>query len=729
MTSPSNGSFLTDEQRNFFYMSTEAETLNNEEIASGTPSIQLGGVAIPGGGKLEKAPSSGAKLTTDHATKNQSTLVPKAEKKSHAKYNGRPKKGGQGGKGTWTGSGKFELPDDLEPVDKNDPNYDSDEDGHRFVGADLAKSVVVFKERVLTIIDEYFASDDVKEVAAALDELEVPGFHHHFVKKLVSRAMDKNDREKEQASALLSALYADVIAPDQMAKGFTKLLESVEDLSLDIPDAVELLSLFLARAVVDDILPPAFLSRTGKSLAEGSLPQTVVRKAEARLGSRHAAERVERCWGGSTNKHVDEVKDKIKKLLLEYVDSGDKAEATRCIKGLSMPFFHHEVVKQALIMAMERKKADQLLLDLLAETAASGLITSSQMAKGFGRVSDAVDDLSLDVPDAREKLAALAGLATADGWLSESAGKQLDHELHSPVVGSEATRKFKAKVRTLIQEYFLSDDIGEVTRSLDELGHPELHHVFVKHLVTSAMDRHAREKEMASALISAIDAEVVSTDEIGRAFRLLLEQAEDLALDIPDAAYELALFLARAVVDDVLPPLYLSQVQNQLKDGSLGQEIVHTASAIVSARHAGERVLRCWGGGAGRTVEDAKESIKKLLDEYAAGGTITEACQCIRDLSLPFFHHEVVKKALILAMEKQTERLLALLAEAAAQGLISTSQIVKGFGRVYDALDDLMLDIPNARTLLEGFVGKAKEGGWLPAGFEAPTRAANGKVE
>jgi phosphoheptose isomerase len=67
-------------------------------------------------------------------------------------------------------------------------------------------------------------------------------------------------------------------------------------------------------------------------------------------------------------------------------------------------------------------------------------------------------------------------------------------------------------------------------------------------------------------------------------------------------------------------PHHSLQVQSQLKDKSLGQEVVHTASAIVSARHAGERVLRCWGGGAGRTVEDAKESIKKLLDEYAAGG-------------------------------------------------------------------------------------------------------------
>jgi hypothetical protein len=61
------------------------------------------------------------------------------------------------------------------------------QDVHRFAGADLAKSVVAFKTRVVTIIDEYFASDDVKEVAAALTELEVPGFHHHFVKKLVSR--------------------------------------------------------------------------------------------------------------------------------------------------------------------------------------------------------------------------------------------------------------------------------------------------------------------------------------------------------------------------------------------------------------------------------------------------------------------------------------------------------------------------------------------------------------
>jgi hypothetical protein len=42
-------------------------------------------------------------------------------------------------------------------------------------------------------------------------------------------------------------------------------------------------------------------------------------------------------------------------------------------------------------------------------------------------------------------------------------------------------------------------------------------------------------------------------------------------------------------------------------------------------------------------VEDAKDKILKLLEEYESGGVVGEACQCIRDLGMPFFNHEVVK--------------------------------------------------------------------------------------
>jgi programmed cell death protein 4 len=41
-----------------------------------------------------------------------------------------------------------------------------------------------------------------------------------------------------------------VLPSDQIQKGVSALVESLDDLLLDVPDAVELLSLFIARGVV-----------------------------------------------------------------------------------------------------------------------------------------------------------------------------------------------------------------------------------------------------------------------------------------------------------------------------------------------------------------------------------------------------------------------------------------------------------------------------------------------
>ena len=40
--------------------------------------------------------------------------------------------------------------------------------------------------------------------------------------------MDRKDRERELVSALLSNLYPTTISQDQMAKGFTRLLQFTE---------------------------------------------------------------------------------------------------------------------------------------------------------------------------------------------------------------------------------------------------------------------------------------------------------------------------------------------------------------------------------------------------------------------------------------------------------------------------------------------------------------------
>lgn len=273
------------------------------------------------------------------------------------------------------------------------------------MGAPVLQSLEEYKEKVVSLIEEYFVSGDVASMATDLKNLGSPNYHHYFVKKLISAAMDHHDKEKEMASVLLSALYADVIEPEQLAKGYRNLLESVDDLVLDIPDAVDILAIFLARAVVDDILPPAFLSKTLKVLPEGCQGIKVIQVTEKRyISAPHHAEVIERKWGGSTHTTVAEVQAKIVSLLKEYVDSGDKAEACRCIRELNVPFFHHEVVKKALVLAMEERAAEGKIWALLQESAEEGLITSSQMSKGFTRLSDSIHDLALDIPQAKEMM-------------------------------------------------------------------------------------------------------------------------------------------------------------------------------------------------------------------------------------------------------------------------------------------------------------------------------------
>jgi phosphoribosylformylglycinamidine (FGAM) synthase PurS component len=593
----------------------------------------------------------------------------------------------------------------------------SNQEPYELVEGPVSTPLDDYKKAAVPIIEEYFSNGDVKLAASDLKELGYDDFHRYFVKKLVSMSMDRHDKEKEMVSVLLSSLYGNVISSTQIRLGFVLLLDAVDDLAVDIPDAVDILALFIARAVVDDILPPAFLSKAKVCLSESSKGMQVVQIAEkSYLSAPHHAELIERKWGGSTQITVEEAKKRITDLLKEYIKNGDTAEACRCIRELAVPFFHHEVVKRALTLGMESPVAENLITKLLKEASEECLISSSQMMKGFCRVAESLDDLSLDVPSAKSEFQQLVSKAISEGWLDSSYGRS---DVNGDVEDDEHEElaRYKREAVSIIQEYFLSDDTPELIRSLKELGYPEHNPIFVKKLITIALDRKNREKEMASVLLSSLSMELFSTEDIVKGFIMLIECAEDTALDILDASDQLGLFLARAVIDDVLAPLNLDEMSSKLPPGCSGVEILNTAHSLASAPHAGERLLRCWGGGTGWAVEDAKDKITKLLEEYESGGDVGEACNCIRELGMSFFHHEVVKKALVMAMEKKNERILDLLQECFGEGIITINQMTKGFSRVRDGLDDLALDIPDAREKLLSYVEHAKKGGWLPPSF------------
>ena len=51
----------------------------------------------------------------------------------------------------------------------------------------------------------------------------------------------------------------------------------LQDLELDIPDAAHFVALFLGRATVDEVLPPAFLTAVLQQMHDDSLGVQVVR--------------------------------------------------------------------------------------------------------------------------------------------------------------------------------------------------------------------------------------------------------------------------------------------------------------------------------------------------------------------------------------------------------------------------------------------------------------------
>ena len=163
-----------------------------------------------------------------------------------------------------------------------------------------------FKKRIVSILREYFVSEDTSDAADSLKRLDCPAFHYEFVKRAVTMSIDRKDREREAVSILLSSMYPSTLSSVQIGKGFERLFERAEDLELDAPNlAKDVITKFLCRAVTDEILTASFLT---DPFVE-SLGGDVVDNAKTILTQKHSFARLERVWGVSTNQaSVNEIK-------------------------------------------------------------------------------------------------------------------------------------------------------------------------------------------------------------------------------------------------------------------------------------------------------------------------------------------------------------------------------------------------------------------------------------
>jgi programmed cell death protein 4 len=170
-------------------------------------------------------------------------------------------------------------------------------------------------------------------------------------------------------------------------------------------------------------------------------------------------------------------------------------------------------------------------------------------------------------------------------------------------------------------------------------------------------------------------------------------------------------FLARAVVDEVLPPAYLSEQNNSRP----GDAVIEKAVSLLSREHCTARLERVWGPGDGRPVAELKIEMDQLLQEYLLSRELDEAARCVKELDAAHYMHELVKRGVKIAMEEDgksssaqhaksaMDAMAALFTFLVKNAIISEHQVSKGVSRLHKILDDLKLDVPAAATLLQDF--------------------------
>jgi hypothetical protein len=118
-------------------------------------------------------------------------------------------------------------------------------------------------------------------------------------------------------------------------------------------------------------------------------------------------------------------------------------------------------------------------------------------------------------------------------------------------------------------------------------------------------------------------------------------------------------------------------------------------------------------------VSELKREVSEIIQEYYVSEEVVETLQCISELNCAYFHHEIVRRAFLLAIDASARQLelFSILMFKLHAANPSSSQLLSGFRRIAAQLDDIALDAPHARTAFAECVSRGEGQGWLPKGF------------
>lgn len=207
------------------------------------------------------------------------------------------------------------------------------------------------------------------------------------MKQAIVATVDKMPAERKLVFQLFQHLYTEqVLRGNQVLQGFERTLERMDDLTLDVPNALSTFrEAFVAPAITAGWLPESFSARC--------VP-------------------------------MSEVKERIVSMIDEYFDNGEAGvpEATRCLDEMGMNHLHPQILKKLCVRAMDGKtdRERHLASLLIFSWRQSDKISAGAVHAGFTCLLTSLGDISLDVPDAETYLDGLVRRAQHDGLLPDN---------------------------------------------------------------------------------------------------------------------------------------------------------------------------------------------------------------------------------------------------------------------------------------------------------------------
>lgn len=125
-----------------------------------------------------------------------------------------------------------------------------------------------------------------------------------------------------------------------------------------------------------------------------------------------------------------------------------------------------------------------------------------------------------------------------------------------------------------------------------------------------------------------------------------------------------------------------------------------------------------------------KREVQDTILEYFNSGDKAEVGRCVRDLSplTPSRSAEVIRKIMVLAMERsgvECEQAFKLIVFLWRKEDVDDRAVEGGFEEMYQRMNDILLDIPDARDMAWSFVVEAKKEGMLSADWSPPEPQAS----